>query len=451
MPNTPIGKLPESEACNFISRNSDVTLGSKSKDGTRRLLTSATGDRLQELRSEIESYGGTVSSHVPQEPAGLGDLVKSALSAVGITEERVSGWLGAPCNCSERVEKLNQLGEWAKSVLKGQKMEPPFQAKLVMPKQDRIVVGCIHEGTVDEFKEHMKHIAPFFLGNRPSPSSHRRILAQAQYEAIVRREVMNWNEGTERPEYDTPYVPGRWQYAVTTVPSRITTTLPITLNSLVASGFEQPDLYIDGILPSEIIDAGLDLPVGIVHERHNVKTFSHWHLTLLDMYSRNPWAQFYAIFQDDFVCVKNLKAYIESSYPAEKCYLNLFTFMENEAIVQGVQGWVESAKTGSGRNMGRGAVGLVFGHDAVEALLSSNHMIVRRRDAQRRHISLDGAVVESMNDAGYSEFVHAPSLLQHIGTESSMGNKQHPIALTFPGEDFDPLTLLKESHAPPLA
>ena len=98
MPNTPIGKLPESEACNFIFRNPDVTLGSKSKDGTRRLLTSATGDRLQELRSEIESYGGTISSHTPQESAGLGDLVKSALSAVGITEERVSGWLGAPCN-----------------------------------------------------------------------------------------------------------------------------------------------------------------------------------------------------------------------------------------------------------------------------------------------------------------------------------------------------------------
>ena len=451
MSNTPLGKLPETEACLFISRNTDVTLGSKSGDGTRRLLTSATGDRLKELQDEVLSHGGISSSHTVVESSGLGDFVKSALSAVGITEERVSNWLGAPCNCSERVEKLNQLGEWAKSVLKGEAMEPPFQAKLVMPKQDRVIVGCIHEGTVDAFREHMKNIAPIFLGNRPSPSSHRRILAKPEYEATVKREVLNWNEGDERPRYDTIYVKGTWQYAVTTVPSRINTTLPVTLKSLTSSGFEEPDLYIDGILPSEIIDAGLDLPVGIVHERHNVRTFSHWHLTLLDMFSRNPWAEYYAIFQDDFVCVRNLKEYIESSYPAEKCYLNLFTFMENEAIVHEVQGWVDSAKSASGRNMGRGAVGLVFRHDACEALLTSGHMITRRYDAQRRHISLDGAVVESMNDSGYAEYVHGPSLLQHTGTESSMGNKKHPTALTFPGEDFDPLTLLKESHAPPLA
>lgn len=41
---------------------------------------------------------------------GLGDLVKTGLSAVGITEERVSRILGRPCNCGKRAEKLNELG-----------------------------------------------------------------------------------------------------------------------------------------------------------------------------------------------------------------------------------------------------------------------------------------------------------------------------------------------------
>lgn len=44
----------------------------------------------------------------------LGDFIKSALSSVGITEKRVSEWLGEPCGCSERAEKLNLLDQWAR-------------------------------------------------------------------------------------------------------------------------------------------------------------------------------------------------------------------------------------------------------------------------------------------------------------------------------------------------
>lgn len=49
----------------------------------------------------------------------LGDAVESALKMVGITEERVSNWLGRPCGCTERKEKLNSLGMWAQRVLSG--------------------------------------------------------------------------------------------------------------------------------------------------------------------------------------------------------------------------------------------------------------------------------------------------------------------------------------------
>ena len=42
--------------------------------------------------------------------AGLGDIVASGLSAIGITEERVSKALGRPCGCSKRAEQLNELG-----------------------------------------------------------------------------------------------------------------------------------------------------------------------------------------------------------------------------------------------------------------------------------------------------------------------------------------------------
>lgn len=50
---------------------------------------------------------------------GLGDLVQRALSSIGVTSERVEEWLGKPCGCKERQEKLNQLGYWAIRVSKG--------------------------------------------------------------------------------------------------------------------------------------------------------------------------------------------------------------------------------------------------------------------------------------------------------------------------------------------
>lgn len=49
----------------------------------------------------------------------LGDAIGKALGAVGITDERVSRWLGRPCGCRERRERLNALGQWAARVLSG--------------------------------------------------------------------------------------------------------------------------------------------------------------------------------------------------------------------------------------------------------------------------------------------------------------------------------------------
>lgn len=43
-------------------------------------------------------------------PPGLGDMVKAGLSAVGITEDRVSRAIGRPCGCGKRAARLNELG-----------------------------------------------------------------------------------------------------------------------------------------------------------------------------------------------------------------------------------------------------------------------------------------------------------------------------------------------------
>lgn len=49
----------------------------------------------------------------------LGDYVESALSKLGITSERVEAWIGLPCGCEERKQRLNQLSNWAWRILQG--------------------------------------------------------------------------------------------------------------------------------------------------------------------------------------------------------------------------------------------------------------------------------------------------------------------------------------------
>lgn len=41
---------------------------------------------------------------------GLGDMVASGLSAIGVTKARVSKLAGGDCGCSKRQEALNALG-----------------------------------------------------------------------------------------------------------------------------------------------------------------------------------------------------------------------------------------------------------------------------------------------------------------------------------------------------
>jgi len=62
-------------------------------------------NRRQAARAAAQPVAPEVSSR-----PGLGDMVKAGLSAIGITEERVSKVLGKPCGCSKRAAKLNELG-----------------------------------------------------------------------------------------------------------------------------------------------------------------------------------------------------------------------------------------------------------------------------------------------------------------------------------------------------
>lgn len=49
----------------------------------------------------------------------LTEFLAGALAAAGVTEERVTEWLGFPCGCEERRRKLERLEAWAARVAVG--------------------------------------------------------------------------------------------------------------------------------------------------------------------------------------------------------------------------------------------------------------------------------------------------------------------------------------------
>lgn len=246
-----------------------------------------------------------------------------------------------------------------------------------------------------------------------------------------------------------------WACGVTTIPSRMTTLLPGTLASLKEGGFDNLRLFIDG-QPSELLSRILIDQVSI--RIGNVGVYGNWLLGIIELYLRNPYADRYAMFQDDVICYKNLRQFLEQSPYPDKGYLNLYTYLDNEyqrgwdhtkdiptnAIRPG--GWSEAGWINRKEQSGRGALALVFSKQALLTLLTSPHTIERVQSPTRGHKYVDGGVCGAMNKAGWKEYVHLPTLVEHTGWDkSSIGNDPYVRAQTWRGEQFDALSLLAKS------
>lgn len=221
----------------------------------------------------------------------------------------------------------------------------------------------------------------------------------------------------------------KWAYGVTTVPSRFEDLLPRTLASLARAGFDKPRLFVDGAgeLPSALAQ------YEVTRRDPVIRTYGNWVLAAWELYIRTPSADRYAVFQDDFVTYPNLRRYLDGCAYPKKGYWNLYTFPENE---KQFQGWYQS------NQLGKGAVALVFSGEALRFLLGQKYFIERPMDVARGHRVVDGGIVTAFKNAGWKEYVHNPSLVQHTGKQSSMGSGPQELANTFRGEEFDAAELL---------
>lgn len=239
-----------------------------------------------------------------------------------------------------------------------------------------------------------------------------------------------------------------WSYGITTCAQRIDSTLPVTLRSLKNGGFDNPHLFIDGVSISEMAleSNGLLERYSIVVRSPAVKAFGNFILGLWELYLRRPEADRYAMFQDDMICCRNLRQYLETVNYPDHGYLNLYTAGVN---VKEKLGWSLSDQ------WGRGAVALVFDNATIRTFLGSEYMANHRRH-HNGHKGIDKALIESAKRANYREWIHNPGLVQHLGQVSSIGNnlRQEIItAPTFVGEEFDAMdfdvTKLNSSRSKP--
>jgi len=229
-----------------------------------------------------------------------------------------------------------------------------------------------------------------------------------------------------------------WAYGVTTVPKRFNDPLPRTLASLKKAGFDNPRLFIDGSL--ECLQEEADGCPRVLRSP-SIKAYGNWILSLWELYVRQPNCDRYALFQDDIVLYPNLRHYLETFQYPQLGYWNLITYPSNSndpTWDQGI-GWQAAP-----RQKGKGAQALVFDNATVKLLLQQKRIVDKPSWAgPRKHKSIDGVVSDALHgDCGYLEYVHNPSLVQHTGAISVMGNPPQPDAPTFKGEDFNALDLL---------
>ncbi len=254
---------------------------------------------------------------------------------------------------------------------------------------------------------------------------------------------LGWTpEGEEMTHVDRRPRNVTWAYGLTTVPERRDELLPKTLASLAAAGFDKPRLFVDGAKCGDHWERTFGLEV--VTRFPKIRTFGNWTLGLAELFIREPNAERYAMFQDDFVTYRNLRTYLDTLVLPEKTYWNLYTFPSNEwpanskALRDPATGFYESNQNG------RGAVGLVFGRKGVIDLLTSLKMIERPIDPARGYRNIDGGIVNSLKDLGYVEMVHNPSLVQHKGLVTTVErNRPHKQAGTFRGDGFDAAEMIK--------
>jgi hypothetical protein len=227
----------------------------------------------------------------------------------------------------------------------------------------------------------------------------------------------------------------RWSYGIITVPQRSSSTLKATVDNLNKAGFTTPRLFVEYDSADQPDYSQYGLPVTYRQRLFYdyISNLGNWYLSIYELYLRDPTVDRFALFEDDIEICSNCKQYLESTPYPDHGYLNLYTAANALPTKDGEptpQGWQKS------KQLGKGALALVFDRLALQALLSS-HYFVDMPAAIKGWRSIDGTIVTAMRNVEWFEYTHNPSLVLHADSNSTMGHPKYAPAYEFPGTQFN--------------
>jgi hypothetical protein len=225
-----------------------------------------------------------------------------------------------------------------------------------------------------------------------------------------------------------------WCVGITACP-RTTGVVDQVIDSLRQNDW-QPTIYAEPETKIDTKDAR------IVRRDKIYGCWTNWICALHDMYVNDVHAEGYAIFEDDILICKNLRNYLEHLMPRFERLgaLSLYT-PERQARMHFGQACVHDNAYRGDAVWGTQAV--VFSNYSLAFFLSSRTTINHRRIGigKGNNKNRDSAIGVWAKAENQPFYYHTPSLVQHVGEESSVEHEFH-CASDFVGDSYDAMQLL---------
>ena len=221
-----------------------------------------------------------------------------------------------------------------------------------------------------------------------------------------------------------------WALGVTTAPRR-EPTLSRMLESLRHAGWNEAYIFAE---PGSA-DDGVTSGHRWCSRGQRLGMFSNWYLSLTELTLREPEADAYVLCQDDIVFCEGVRSYLEQilwASPSPQVLSIYCAAVHDRNDDVGFRALDEGWQT-------CGALTLIFPNVVARALLCDSMFLHHRRNGSMSEtVGIDSVVGSWCQKSGITYYVHSPSLVQHIGQNSTLwgylADSPRRSACSFPGE-----------------
>lgn len=200
-----------------------------------------------------------------------------------------------------------------------------------------------------------------------------------------------------------------------------------TLSSVKEAGWEDLTVFAEPESPPVLNQT-------VVKRPSKLGNWLNFRQSLIDMYSEDSEKKYYMLIEDDVVFSKNVRQFLDIAlWPSNTGVCSIYSPSHYETFER--VGW----NNHSGTTMW-GAVTMIFSNKSLQCFINHYNNIEWNSDQ-----NCDNAVGRWCERTEQNAYFFSPSLVQHVGVKSSLGDKRYHrrrYSSLFVGEDFDCTKLL---------